>query len=171
MLGRIWYATLNERLTSDATFDDFARATVDVAGELYGNGGHIQRIVAESWSSVGLEVPVFNAPGANANAVKELVLTALLLGARNVVPAIGYVASLDPAQGDLEARVEDGKTVRQRPLCAYPAQARYKGSGEINDAANFTCVTPDAKDRPLTASDMILIQSSLKQRDVKLPNR
>ena len=32
-------------------------------------------------------VPVFNAPGANANAVKELVFTALLLAARNVVPA------------------------------------------------------------------------------------
>src|SRR5258706_10502609 len=39
-------------------------------------------------------VPVFNAPGANANAVKELVFAALLLGARNVVPALGYVASL-----------------------------------------------------------------------------
>ena len=54
-------------------------------------------------------VPVFNAPGANANAVKELVLTALLLGARNVVPALRYVERLDPAAPDLEARIEDGK--------------------------------------------------------------
>ena len=54
-------------------------------------------------------VPVFNAPGANANAVKELVLTALLLAARNVIPALGYVASLDRDAPDLEARVEDGK--------------------------------------------------------------
>jgi len=54
-------------------------------------------------------VPVFNAPGANANAVKELVLTALLIGARNVVPAIRYVEKLDPNAADLEARVEDGK--------------------------------------------------------------
>ena len=54
-------------------------------------------------------VPVFNAPGANANAVKELVLTALLLSARNVIPALGYVASLKPDAGDLEKRVEDGK--------------------------------------------------------------
>jgi feruloyl esterase len=29
---------------------------------------------------------------------------------------------------------------RSRPLCAYPKQARYKGSGDINDAANFHCV-------------------------------
>jgi len=28
---------------------------------------------------------------------------------------------------------------RSRPLCAYPQQARYKGSGSIEDAANFTC--------------------------------
>ena len=54
-------------------------------------------------------VPVFNAPGANANAVKELVLTALLLGARNIVPALRYVESLDATASDLEARVEAGK--------------------------------------------------------------
>src|SRR6187455_1882612 len=54
-------------------------------------------------------VPVFNAPGANANAVKELVLTALLLGARNIVPALRYVERLDPKAPDLEAKVEEGK--------------------------------------------------------------
>ena len=62
VLGRIWYVTLTERLTSDAEFDDFARATVDIAGELYGNGGRVQRIVADAWSSVGLKTPVFNVP-------------------------------------------------------------------------------------------------------------
>ena len=54
-------------------------------------------------------VPVFNAPGANANAVKELVLAALLMAARNVIPALAYVGRLDPAAPDLEAKVEDGK--------------------------------------------------------------
>jgi D-3-phosphoglycerate dehydrogenase len=54
-------------------------------------------------------VPVFNAPGANANAVKELVLAALLLAARNVLPALSYVAALDTRAADLEKRVEDGK--------------------------------------------------------------
>jgi D-3-phosphoglycerate dehydrogenase len=47
-------------------------------------------------------IPVFNAPGANANAVKELVLAALLMSARNVLPALAYVTSLDPAAPDLE---------------------------------------------------------------------
>ena len=54
-------------------------------------------------------VPVFNAPGANANAVKELVFTALLLAARNVIPALSYVGGLQPDTGELEARVEEGK--------------------------------------------------------------
>lgn len=65
----------------------------------------------------------------------------------------------------------DGKLVRQRPVCAYPAEARYKGAGDVNDAASFSCVTPSVSERPLDATDMVLIQSSLRQRDVKLPNR
>src|SRR5947207_5381961 len=54
-------------------------------------------------------VPVFNAPGANANAVKELVFAALLIAARNVVPALRYVTNLDSGAADLEQRVEEGK--------------------------------------------------------------
>ncbi len=59
VLGRIWYATLTQRLTSDADFSDFARATVDIAGELFSNGGHVQKIVADAWSSVGIRTQVF----------------------------------------------------------------------------------------------------------------
>jgi len=40
-------------------------------------------------------IPVFNAPGANANAVKELVMAGLLLGSRGIVPGIRYVSTLD----------------------------------------------------------------------------
>ncbi|MGE5739287.1 MAG: phosphoglycerate dehydrogenase [Betaproteobacteria bacterium] len=54
-------------------------------------------------------VPVFSTPGANANAVKELVLTALLLAARNVIPALRYVNQLDPQASDLEHAVEESK--------------------------------------------------------------
>lgn len=54
-------------------------------------------------------VPVFNAPGANANAVKELVLAALLIGARNLVPALRFVAELPADASDFDARVEEGK--------------------------------------------------------------
>jgi D-3-phosphoglycerate dehydrogenase len=54
-------------------------------------------------------VPVFNAPGANANAVKELVLTGMLLAARNVPAALRFVAGLDPNLGDMDRAVEEGK--------------------------------------------------------------
>jgi feruloyl esterase len=41
------------------------------------------------------------------------------------------------------ARIVNGQTVRTRPLCPWPEVARYKGSGSIDDAANFTCQRPD----------------------------
>jgi D-3-phosphoglycerate dehydrogenase len=53
-------------------------------------------------------VPVFNAPGANANAVKELVMAAIFLAARNLVAAIDGVRALAPGP-DFERSVEDGK--------------------------------------------------------------
>lgn len=54
-------------------------------------------------------VPVFNAPGANANAVKELVLAAMLIAARNLVPAFNFVQGLKGDDATLHKLVEDGK--------------------------------------------------------------
>jgi D-3-phosphoglycerate dehydrogenase len=47
-------------------------------------------------------IPVFNAPGANANAVKELVAAALLLGSRGIVEGIGYVHTLSDITDEAE---------------------------------------------------------------------
>ncbi len=47
-------------------------------------------------------IPVFNSPGANANAVKELVATGLLLGSRGVIEGINYVRSLSAMQDEAE---------------------------------------------------------------------
>ena len=60
---------------------------------------------------------------------------------------------------------------RQRPVCPYPAQAVYNGSGSIDDAGNFTCETPKLQERTITQTDILLLQNSLRQRDLKLPNR
>ncbi len=54
-------------------------------------------------------VPVFNTPGANANAVKELVLAGMLLAARNLPPALRFVAALGAQMPDMDKAVEDGK--------------------------------------------------------------
>ncbi len=53
-------------------------------------------------------VPVFNAPGANANAVKELVVAGMLLAARNLADALDFVGELK-AGDDLHHRVEAEK--------------------------------------------------------------
>lgn len=54
-------------------------------------------------------VPVFNAPGANANAVKELVIGGMLMGARNLGNARAYVKTLKETGDDLKKAVEAGK--------------------------------------------------------------
>ena len=54
-------------------------------------------------------VPVFNAPGANANAVKELVIAGLLLAARNLAPAIRFVEGLRGDDASIDRQVEEGK--------------------------------------------------------------
>ena len=54
-------------------------------------------------------IPVFNAPGANANAVKELVIAGMLLAARNLVPAIRFVEGLTGTDEDMHKATEAGK--------------------------------------------------------------
>jgi Phosphoglycerate dehydrogenase and related dehydrogenases len=54
-------------------------------------------------------VPVFNAPGANANAVKELVLAGLLMASRNLIPAIRFAEDLQGDNATLHKLAEGGK--------------------------------------------------------------
>ncbi len=57
----------------------------------------------------GRGVAVFNTPGANANAVKELVLAGMLMAARQLPAALRFTASLDATAPDMERAVEAGK--------------------------------------------------------------
>jgi D-3-phosphoglycerate dehydrogenase / 2-oxoglutarate reductase len=54
-------------------------------------------------------IPVFNTPGANANAVKELVLGGLLMAARNVPQALDFLRTLKSSGDELDKAVEAGK--------------------------------------------------------------
>jgi D-3-phosphoglycerate dehydrogenase len=54
-------------------------------------------------------IPVFNAPGANANAVKELVIAGMLIGARNLVGALKFVETLSGNDEALHRATEAGK--------------------------------------------------------------
>jgi D-3-phosphoglycerate dehydrogenase / 2-oxoglutarate reductase len=68
-------------------------------------GAGVNNIPVPALSKRG--IPVFNAPGANANAVKELVLAGMLLAARNLAPALDFVRRLE--NQNLEKHVEEGK--------------------------------------------------------------
>ena len=70
-------------------------------------GAGTNNIPVKAMSARG--VPVFNAPGANANAVKELVIAGMLLAARNIGGAMRFVSALDAADPEMEKKVEDGK--------------------------------------------------------------
>ena len=54
-------------------------------------------------------IPVFNSPGANANAVKELVLAGLLLAARNICQAWAFARGISGDDDAIDAAVEQGK--------------------------------------------------------------
>jgi D-3-phosphoglycerate dehydrogenase len=54
-------------------------------------------------------IPVFNAPGANANAVKELVLAGLFLAARNICQGWSFARSLSGTDAAIDEAVEKGK--------------------------------------------------------------
>jgi len=70
-------------------------------------GAGTNNIPVEALSRRG--IPVFNAPGANANAVKELVLAGLLLAARNIAPAWLFARGLQGDDAAIDAQVEKGK--------------------------------------------------------------
>jgi D-3-phosphoglycerate dehydrogenase len=79
-------------------------ATVAAVGRA---GAGTNNIPIDAMSARG--VPVFNAPGANANAVKELTIAGMLIGARNLCQASEYVGSLDQSGDALNKAVEAGK--------------------------------------------------------------
>jgi D-3-phosphoglycerate dehydrogenase / 2-oxoglutarate reductase len=70
-------------------------------------GAGTNNIPVKSMSARG--IPVFNAPGANANAVKELVLAGMLMAARNLPAALRFVEALGADTGDMDVAVEEGK--------------------------------------------------------------
>lgn len=70
-------------------------------------GAGVNNIPVDDLSERG--IPVFNAPGANANAVKELVLGSLFIAARNLIAASDYVRKLEGSDEDLAKAIESGK--------------------------------------------------------------
>jgi D-3-phosphoglycerate dehydrogenase len=70
-------------------------------------GAGVNNIPVEKMTELG--IPVFNAPGANANAVKELVLAGMLMAARNIGQAWSFARSLEGDDAAIGKAVEAGK--------------------------------------------------------------
>ncbi len=70
-------------------------------------GAGVNNIPVDKLSQRG--VPVFNAPGANANAVKELVLAGMLMAARNLVQGWEFARNLSGDDAEISRQVEAGK--------------------------------------------------------------
>ncbi|KPK40859.1 MAG: 3-phosphoglycerate dehydrogenase [Gammaproteobacteria bacterium SG8_47] len=70
-------------------------------------GAGVNNIPVPKLSALG--VPVFNAPGANANAVKELVIAGMLLACRNICQAWDFARALEGSDEQIHKAVEGGK--------------------------------------------------------------
>ena len=70
-------------------------------------GAGVNNIPVDKMSAAG--IPVFNAPGANANAVKELVVTGMLLACRNICQAWDFSRKLEGEDAEINKQVEAGK--------------------------------------------------------------
>ncbi|MDR0945942.1 MAG: phosphoglycerate dehydrogenase [Bifidobacteriaceae bacterium] len=70
-------------------------------------GAGTNNIPIPDYSALG--IPVFNTPGANANAVKELVIAAIFLAARNIVPGATFAHRLEGDPDSMTKAVESGK--------------------------------------------------------------
>lgn len=71
-------------------------------------GAGVNNIPVEECSELG--IPVFNTPGANANAVKEIVLAALLMSSRGLFQGANFVNSIEESnQNELKPLIESGK--------------------------------------------------------------
>jgi len=70
-------------------------------------GAGVNNIPVDKMSTKG--IPVFNAPGANSNAVKELVIAGMLLACRNICQSWGFARELEGDDAVISKNVESGK--------------------------------------------------------------
>jgi len=89
------------------SFDMHGMEIPDTVAAVGRAGAGVNNIPIQALSERG--VPVFNAPGANANAVKELVAAGLLVAARNICNAWDYVRKLKQTGNELGSAIEVGK--------------------------------------------------------------
>ncbi|MCH2189986.1 MAG: phosphoglycerate dehydrogenase [Gammaproteobacteria bacterium] len=100
-------------------------------------GAGVNNIPLDKMSAAG--IPVFNAPGANANAVKELVIASIFIAARNITEAVKYTEALEGEDAELSKMVEAGK----KKYAGFEVPGRtigVVGLGAIGRMVANTCI-------------------------------
>lgn len=115
-------------------------------------------------------IVVFNTPGANANAVKELAIAALLLAGRKIVDSVNWVRSIDTKTSDAASVAEKGKSKFVGPEIAGKTLGVF-GLGKIgvmvaNAAVNLG-MNVIGFDPYLTVGSALALSSSFKRVDTK----
>jgi feruloyl esterase len=60
-----------------------------------------------------------------------------------LTPIVDWVEKGSAPEEVIGTRASDGAVKRTRPLCPFPEVAKYRGTGSIDVAENFTCQTPN----------------------------
>lgn len=115
-------------------------------------------------------IVVFNTPGANANAVKELAIAALLLSGRKIVDSVNWVKTIDTQTSDAASIAEKGKSKFVGPELAGKTLGVF-GLGKIgvmvaNAAVNLG-MNVIGFDPYLTVGSALALSSSFKRVDTK----
>lgn len=115
-------------------------------------------------------IVVFNTPGANANAVKELAIAALLLSGRKIVDSVNWVKTIDTQTNDAASIAEKGKSKFVGPELAGKTLGVF-GLGKIgvmvaNAAVNLG-MNVIGFDPYLTVGSALALSSSFKRVDTK----
>ncbi len=129
-------------------------------------GAGVNNIPVEKMSERG--VVVFNGPGANANAVKELVIAGMLIACRNLIPAWHYTTELSGSDTDVSKAVEAGK----KKFAGFELPGKTLGviglgaiGAQVANAADALGMNVVGYDPTITVQHAWQLSSNVKQMD------
>ncbi len=148
---------LRSQKLHDMEFDDNLKAIGRA-------GAGVNNIPVDRLTEMG--VPVFNAPGANANAVKELVIGSLFMAERNLHKAIAYTSGLTAEGEALDKEVEAGKKKfvgRELPKRTLGVIGLGAIGGEVANAAAALGMNVIGYDPAITVSSAWQLSSTIEK--------
>ncbi len=129
-------------------------------------GAGVNNIPVNKMSERG--IVVFNAPGANANAVKELVIAGMLIACRNLIPAWSYTTELTGSDEDVTKAVEAGK----KKFAGFELPGKTLGviglgaiGAQVANAADMLGMNVVGFDPAITVQSAWQLSSNVKKMD------